>query len=87
MNGTDAGVGKYTKSELDRLTAELAMDAALQNEGVRQFVGAALDVVPTGFVVYPNCEAILRLATIKRTDVNSKGGQATDSGVATAQQQ
>lgn len=65
MNGTDVGVGKYKKGELATLTAERALQVALQNDGVQQAT-VNLDLVPTAFNLYPDCEAILRLTTKRR---------------------
>lgn len=65
VNGVDLGVGKYTAAELERLTADQALVAALTTPAVQDFVGDS-PILSTGYVHYAGCEASVTMSVQRR---------------------
>lgn len=71
VNGLDLGVGKFTAAELERLTSDQALVAALTTAAVQDFV-ADSPILSTGFVHYAGCEATVTISVKRRAESKVK---------------
>lgn len=76
VNGVDVAVGKYTAEELRKLTADQALDAALECAAVQEFVNDR-PIVNTSYAHYDGCEAIITISLDRRSAVSKSSGKST----------
>lgn len=67
VNGLDMGVGKFTAAELERLTADQALVAALTTAAVQDYIGDS-PILNTGYTHYAGCEATVTLSVQRRAE-------------------